>query len=383
MSERISVAPFMLQWAIDRADKDIATLKNSFPKLEEWINGQLEPTYKQLQDFADAVYIPFGYLFLPEPVVEDAPISDFRTINNNEIHRPSLNLLETIYLCQSRQDWFRDYALKNNLEKVKFVNTATLSDNHIDIARKISQELHISFSERPKMRSSDDLFRFIRGKLEEAGILIMSSSTIGNNLRHLKVEEFRGFALSDEYAPLVFVNSSDHKVAQIFTSIHETAHLWLGESGISNPDYNNNQDKQNEIWCDMVAAEVLVPIEILAEKIITNQSIEEKLNQAENLFHVSRLVLLRRMKEADIITPTEFNNYYKKVYLSSNIRNNKENDGKGDYYRNLIASRGNRFLQSLFVDTLEGRTTYQEAFELTGISQLKTFNKCMERLGLS
>jgi len=67
----------------------------------------------------------FGYLFLSEPVIEDIPIPDFRTVRNQDINKPSLNLLDTIQLCQSRQDWYREYAQKNRLGKVKFINTAS------------------------------------------------------------------------------------------------------------------------------------------------------------------------------------------------------------------------------------------------------------------
>jgi transcriptional regulator with XRE-family HTH domain len=101
---RVDVKPAMLRWARERAGLKPDALARRFPKLTDWEHKKARPTLKQLEDFAKATHAPIGYLFLSEPPVERVPIPDSRTVGNRRIGRPSPDLLETIYLCQQRQE---------------------------------------------------------------------------------------------------------------------------------------------------------------------------------------------------------------------------------------------------------------------------------------
>jgi hypothetical protein len=170
-----------------------------------------------------------GYLFLPAPPDEPLPIPDFRTLAGREVTRPSPNLLDTIYLCQQRQDWFRDYARMHSLPALEIIGSATLQDAPARVAETMRQNLALSIAERQQLTTWSDALRLLIAKAEDAGVLVMASGVVGSNShRKLEVEEFRGFALADELAPLVFINGADSKSAQMFTLAHELAHLWLG-----------------------------------------------------------------------------------------------------------------------------------------------------------
>ena len=86
------------------------------------------------------------------------------------------------------------------------------------------------------------------------------------------MEEFRGFALTDQYAPLIFVNGKDAKAAQMFTLAHELAHIWLGESGLSGFERLIPGSTQVEEWCNRAASEFLLP----------SSELRNRWNQAEN-----------------------------------------------------------------------------------------------------
>src|SRR5579871_5768303 len=107
---RADVKPDLLRWARERARIQPDRLARRFPKLSEWERGTAQPTLKQVEQFAKATHTPVGFLFLPQPPAEEMPLPDFRTGRAARAGRASPDLLETIYICQQRQEWFRDYA---------------------------------------------------------------------------------------------------------------------------------------------------------------------------------------------------------------------------------------------------------------------------------
>ena len=223
----------VLEWAYKRAGLSLSELFVKYPGYKNRISDlDIKLTMKQATEIANHVHIPLGFLFLNEPFEESLPIKDFRTLNNKVAKKISLNLRNVINQCQLQQDWFTEYAEENDLEKCSLVNKSNLDEDPKDAAEKL--KIYLNYKEKD-LSKADDYRRYLRALIEQAGVLVFISSTVGNNnTRPLDINEFRGFALSDPYAPLIFINSSDSVSAQIFTMIHELAHIMLGESGISN-----------------------------------------------------------------------------------------------------------------------------------------------------
>lgn len=117
---RINVAPKMLSWARQRARLEIESLLNQFPKLNDWEQGIIQPTIKQLEAFASKTHQPLGVFFLPEPPQQDLPIPDFRTMGAIPFAQPSPDLLDTIYICQQRQEWYREYMQIHKMDPLDF-----------------------------------------------------------------------------------------------------------------------------------------------------------------------------------------------------------------------------------------------------------------------
>ena len=132
MSVRVDVRPVLLDWARVRSGIDDDTWGRRFPRYEAWRTGQATPTLKQLEEFAHKTHTPVGFFFLNEPPTETVPIPDFRTVGDRAVGAPdallSANLLDVIYACQARQEWYRDHQLLNGESPLSFVGTATVRD---------------------------------------------------------------------------------------------------------------------------------------------------------------------------------------------------------------------------------------------------------------
>jgi len=178
-----------------------------------------------VEKFAKATYAPVGYLFLAEPPVESVPIPDFRTLATSRVSRPSPDLLDTLYLCQQRQEWYRDFARSEGEGRLPFVGSSALTGDIGETAARMRTALGFSIEERREIPTWTDALRRFIEQADLLGVLVMVSGVVGsNNRRKLDPREFRGFALSDDLAPLVFINGADTKAAQMFTLAHELAH---------------------------------------------------------------------------------------------------------------------------------------------------------------
>ena len=378
---RVPVTPELLRWAIDRSRKDRGELVARFEKLPEWESGQTRPTWKQLEAFARAVHVPAGYLFLSRPPEETVPIPDFRTLAGQAVTRPSPNLLDTLYACQERQGWYRDFARIGGQPELDFVGSARIETPPGSAAASMRQTLAFGLAARGKCRSWAEALRLFVDRADAAGVLVMIGGVVmNNNRRPLDPAEFRGFALADPIAPLIFVNGADTKAAQIFTLAHELAHLWLGETALSNLGAGPKPGfRREEVWCNTVAAELLVPMAALREHLRAGEPLPAALPRLAGIFKVSTLVVLRRLLDAGSIERAGF----KSAWAAENrrLRDLAQQSGGGNFHRTALSRVGRRFASALVADTLEGRTLYRDAFRMLGVSRLETFDTLGREVG--
>jgi Zn-dependent peptidase ImmA (M78 family) len=377
----VSVKPELLRWARERVSLEPADLAKRVGLKPERVisweqSGKLSLAH--LERVAEKTHTPVGYLFLPAPPEEALPIQDFRTVEGGRVERPSPDLLDTIYQCQRRQDWFREFLIEEGEQLLGFIGSATMSARPEDVGRSIRTEIGFDVAERAALPSWTEALRDMVQRIEDARILVMRNGVVGNNThRKLVVREFRGFALSDEYAPLIFVNAADTRAAQMFTLAHELGHLWLGQSGVSDPSIHPSNAAER--YCNSVAAELLVPLDQFRSLWDKQTDPADQLQRLARHFKVSTLVILIRALEARAISSDEYD-----VLDQREREQHKKTAGAGggDFYRAQGSRLGKRFAQAVIASTLEGRTLYRDAFRLLGLRKVQTFQGLAESLGL-
>jgi len=362
-------------WAIERSGSTMEKIQKDFPKIREWISGEKLPTFKQLEEFAKKTRTPFGFLFLDEPPEEQLPIPHFRTMADDEISKPSPDLTETIYAMQLRQFWMRDFLIQEGHEPLDFVKSSNIEDSSVSVAERMRFALGLEAGWTEQSPTWQEALVEFRDAIERAGILVFFNGIVGNNThRRLDPGEFRGFVISDEYAPLIFVNNADYKAAQMFTLAHELAHVVFGSSAAF--DLREMQPANNAVEkaCNKAAAEFLVPEREMLGLWADAQRQREPYQFLARRFKVSEVVAARRALDLNLIGKGSFFDFYnehKKRFF-------KIKQGGGNYYNTQNVRLGRRFVSAVATAAKEGKMLYSEAYDLTGLYG-KTFDNYVSK----
>lgn len=378
---RVDLTPAMLHWAYARSGIGREVLAGRFPQLPAWENGEKKPTLRQLEAFARTTHTPIGYYFMGEPPDERVPIADFRTIADTSVSRPSGDLLDTVYLCQRRQYWYEEFMRTEGEPPLPFVGSVALSDPVEDVAAAMRQTLGFDLDERERLGTWTEALRRFIAQADDAGVLVMVSGVVGNNNhRKLDPSEFRGFALADPLAPVVFVNGADTKAAQMFTLAHELAHIWLGQTALSDSETRQAPGHRIERWCNEVAAELLAPLAVLGREYRPGEELRSELDRLARQFKVSTLVILRRIRDAGFLTSEDYREAYGREL--ERLRETVGSGSGGNFYLTLGARVSKRFAKAIVVQTLWGQSSYTDAFRLLGVGGVESLQKLGRSVGV-
>ena len=374
MKNRIDINPKMLTWAIDRAGYDLSDFSKKTNGLEAWISGEKKPTIKQLESFSKKVHIPFGYLFLKEPPIEQLPIPFFRT-NSTKIEKVSINLYDTILIIQQRQTWLKEYLEVNDFEPLDYVGKFKNRQDVNEVVKSIRITLGLSEDWAQKFLTWQDALNYLVERIENIGIITVFNGVVENNTsRPISVDECRGFVLVDEFAPFMFINNTDSKAAQLFTIVHELAHIWMGQS--AGFDFRKLQpaDEPIEILCDKIAAEFLVPKEEFNKQWELNPNIKS----SSRFFKVSEIVIARRALDTGKISRDEFFKFYEEYKNREFVK--KQNHGTGgDFYATTKKRVSLTFATHIKNAVKTGQLLYRDAYKLTSLKG-DTFDKFFAKI---
>jgi Zn-dependent peptidase ImmA (M78 family) len=380
VAERIDINPALIRWAVTRSGRASDGLFQKFPKLRSWQSEErAKLTFVELERLSNETHTPLGFFFLDSPPPEDVQIPDFRTVKDRSVDRMSPDLIDTLHSMQVRQRWCHDFALEEGWQGLPFVGSAKTGNDIKVVAGDILSKLGLGESWASALRTSDEAVSLLRERMEDLGILIVINGCVGNNTsRVLNVEEFRGFVISDSYAPLIFVNGHDAKAAQVFTIFHELAHLWINRSALLDLKDLAEPVDATEKYCNKVAAEALIPEYELRTIWYSYQNADAPFQTLAKRFKVSPIVAGLRLQELQLITKKAFTEFY--IEYQDGVEYAKKRDSGGNFYSNQNYRVGKRFMRLVSRAASEGRITYTEAYKLTGLNNA-TFEEYVRRIG--
>ncbi|WP_130482617.1 ImmA/IrrE family metallo-endopeptidase [Sphaerotilus mobilis] len=371
MANAARINPQQLAWMRERAGLtvDAAARASGVPmqRFEAWESGDAAPTLLQAVKLAAALHAPLGYLFLSQAPDEALPIPDLRTVDSHAAPRLSLNLQDTIRTALQRQAWYADHLRETGDDTpLPFVGRMRTQTR----AELIAADMHATLTPRtqqPDGRPADPMQALIEAA-ERCGVLVMRSGCVGSDThRTLDVAEFRGFAIVDPLAPLVFVNLADAPTARLFTLVHELAHIWIGSSGVS--DLQPGNHRAVERLCNAVAGEFLAPGEGFIKRWNAAGDVDVTTRAARiaKALHVSAQVVMRRALDLSLISQ----DVWREHYLAELQRFRDQVGGAGNYYRNVSAKNSKRFARAVLAEALSGRLLLRDAGQLLGMQPSK------------
>jgi Zn-dependent peptidase ImmA (M78 family)/DNA-binding XRE family transcriptional regulator len=364
MADKAYITPTVFKWARESARMSIEDAARkvhvSNGKLLEWEEGISQPTIRQAETLAKAYRRPFALLFLPEIPRDFQPLQDFRRKTAKPLGTGSVFIIREI---QQKQRWLSDLYQENEEEALSFIGKFSAKSDPQVVARDILNIINLN----PKSYATNNPIKEWIKNIESAGIFVSRTSFIHSRLT-LDSEELQGFAIADKYAPFIFLNSDDWNAPQLFTLVHELAHIWIGESGVSNeisPEISNNNVRHPiERFCNKVAANALMPSEVMTS---LNSSVfkssDEVFRHAKNL-GVSAFAFLVRALNLELVSlniytrlkrdaDDAFEAFLQKEAERESLQKNKSKQGGPNYYT-LLVNKNSRQFTKVVIDAFRG-----------------------------
>lgn len=306
MPDKAHITPKVFKWARESArmtEEDAAAkVSVSSDRLVDWEAGKSKPTIRQAQILAKAYRRPFALFFLPDIPQDFQPLQDYRLKGSKVLGTASIFIIREI---QQKQAWISEVNEQNEERKIPFVGRYSLKDNPATVSNDILSTLNIN----PLQYEYENPIKEWIDKAESNGIFISRTSFIHSRLT-LDSNEIQGFAISDSYAPFIFINSSDWSAPQLFTLVHELAHIWIAETGISNQiqPIVQSQEKYHpiEIFCNEVAANALIPSDYISELRKYNSITSDQIFGYSRNLGISSFALLVRALNLNLISFSEY-----------------------------------------------------------------------------
>ncbi len=339
-------------------------------ELDQWLKESHNINIGKIRNMSKKLNIPFGLFFLNEPLAQDEVIAEFRS-------DPSPELEETISYMREIQAWMSD----NNEQQYGANFNYKLIDRKLSseqAAEKIREFLDLLPDWSKNCQDADEAFKLVRKICEDNNILVqLGSTTEGQNVRALDVDEFKAFILTDKYAPLIFINNNDTKYEKLFSLIYAIVHLFLGENSLFDEnEFFINQD--TDFFYSEVATELIAPKTTVYEKWIELEKVDltEKVKKLAKIFTCSNSIILLRLKNLNLIDQDDYLKQLN-IFKQEGMKSQKESTSQAHLDTDKDLKFDSNFIRALNQSVIERTTSLTDALDLTR-TDLNTFYKLVK-----
>jgi Zn-dependent peptidase ImmA (M78 family) len=377
-----AIEPKILTWARETAGLSLedaahalgltgARGKTGVQRLEDMEIGEEEPSRPLIVKMAKAYRRPLLVFYLAQPPRRGDRGQDFRTLPGQEKFNPELDAL--VRDIKARQGLIRSMLEDGKAEPLDFIGSATMEAPVTAMAAQMAERLKFDLGRYRATKNPDEAFAYLRETIEAGGVYVLLVGNLGSFHTNIPIDAFRGFALADKIAPLIVINDQDARTAWSFTAVHELAHLWLGQTGISGTDTEN----QVERYCNDVAGEFLLPaIELrqLAPSLhLSVAIIAEEVRAFAEAHRVSRPMVAYKLYRTGLIgkpTWAALDERFKEEwqeYKQREAERSKKAEGGPNYYVVRRHRIGGALLGLVRRSLDEGTITYTKASRVLGV----------------
>lgn len=318
--------------------------------------------------------------YLPTPPRKGNRGHDFRTVVPGEYVEAEVEIDVLIRDLLSRQSMVRAVLeADEEVKPVPFVGSASMDQGVDAVALAIQRALGFERAQFRGHATTEQAFSFLRALAERVGVFVLLIGNLGSHHTAIPVGAFRGFAIADPLAPFVVINDQDAKTAWSFTLLHELAHLWLGETGVSGgfPEHRVEQ------FCNSVAAEILVPASELAALKVSGLSFDQQLelvSRQADQWNVSRLMVAYGLLRAGMIDHGNWqalDGKFREIWQAERAREKelaRRKKTTGPTYYTLRRHRLGRAMLSFAAQALNtGTLTPSKAAQVLGVAPRSVF----------
>lgn len=380
-----SINPSILKWARERKHYSYTDIVKKFNRksitdrvLVDWEEGRKSPTYPQLEELANYYKIPIAVFFFPEPPdIEDVEAS-LRSVSGFDLSLLSPDTLNVIHRVQATQMALKEFndgvnPVPSPIHKMVKLDSSGSTTDIKTLAENLREEefLNVPLEKQLNCASPVQALEVWRDAIEKRGIFVFRWP--------FKSENLSGFCLYDEEFPVICLDSQESKTRQIFTLLHELAHLLHGQSSLTldkdGIEIRESDAPESEHYFDDIAGSILVPIDDLKARILKASDHEDKdfYTETAKVYKVSAQMLLVRCRSARLISYKVFRNIRESL-ATDRSNYSSDSSGGGNYYFLQLSYWGKAFLQNILVKRRLNRISEYEMSQVLNM-KIKSVEK--------